>query len=90
MELKIDFCAHTIFGFAGAVVGLKQVALHAAAGVGAVCISAGLTARPVHCTLVKICHSKRTASYTAHTALYKHYVPAETTPLLRLWGDKNI
>lgn len=45
----------TIFGFAGAVVGLQEVALHTAAGVGAVSICARLTARPVHIALIEIC-----------------------------------
>lgn len=61
------FCACTILGFARAVVRLRQVALHAAAGVGAICISAGLTASTIYCALVKICHRKDTVSYGAHT-----------------------
>lgn len=44
----------TIFGLAGAVVGLRQVALHTAAGVRALCVGTGLAAGPVHTALVKI------------------------------------
>lgn len=44
----------TILGLARAVVWLRQVALHTAAGVGAICVCACLTASPVHCTLVKV------------------------------------
>lgn len=44
----------TIFGFAGAVVWLQQVTLHAAADVAALSISACLTASPVHITLIEI------------------------------------
>lgn len=44
----------TIFGFAGAIVWLQQVALHTAAGVGALCVCARLAACPVHIALVEI------------------------------------
>lgn len=44
----------TVFGFAGAVVWLQQVALHTAAGVGALSVAARLAAGPVRVTLVKI------------------------------------
>lgn len=47
-------CVLTIFGFAGAVVWLQQVALHTAAGVGALGVCACLTARPVHIALIEI------------------------------------
>lgn len=44
----------TIFGFAGAVVWLQQVALHTAAGVGALRVCARLAARPVHIAFIEI------------------------------------
>lgn len=44
----------TIFGFAGAVVWLQQIALHTAAGVGALSVCARLAARPIHTALIKI------------------------------------
>lgn len=44
----------TIFGFAGAIVWLQQVALHTAAGVGARRVCARLAACPVHIALVEI------------------------------------
>lgn len=44
----------TIFSFAGAVVWLQQVSLHAAAGVRALSVGARLAAGPVHVALVKI------------------------------------
>lgn len=47
-------CVLTIFGFAGAVVWLHQVTLHTGAGVGALSVSARLTASPVHVTLIEI------------------------------------
>ena len=44
----------TILGLAGAVVWLRQVALHAGAGVGAFSVGTGLTACPVYSALIKI------------------------------------
>lgn len=44
----------TIFGFAGAVVRLQQVALHTGADVGALSVCARLTAHPVHIALIEI------------------------------------
>ena len=51
-------CILTIFGFAGAVVWLQQVALHTAAGVGALIVCAHLTAGPVHIALIEIYQEK--------------------------------
>lgn len=44
----------TILGLAGAVVWLRQVALHTGAAVGAFSVCTGLTAGPVHSALIKI------------------------------------
>lgn len=54
---KVFICCQlvlTILGLAGAVVWLRQVALHAGTGVGAFRIGTGLTAGPVHSALIKI------------------------------------
>lgn len=50
----VSVCVLTIFGFTRAVVWLQQVALHTAAGVGALRVRARLTARPVHIALIVI------------------------------------
>lgn len=52
--LSVRVFVLTIFGFAGAIVWLQQVALHTAAGVGALCVCARLAACPVHIALVEI------------------------------------
>lgn len=54
----ICMCIFTIFGFAWAVVWLQQVALHTAAGVGALSVYARLTAGPVYTALIKIYQKK--------------------------------
>lgn len=46
--------ALTVLGFAGSVVRLQEIALDTAARVGALCVGARLTARPVHGAFVKV------------------------------------
>lgn len=56
----------TIFGFAGAVVWLQEIALHTAAGVAAFSVCACLTACSIHTTLIEI-YTKKHKSALTHT-----------------------